>query len=465
MATTKARLYGTLELTKNWFLFSVFKTTNIGPHRLIPLFKRELKSTISTPWIDENDQVKNLNGTALKLAEVVQEFHQAFPQYKLVKIALILPTTFLQIRKVEKEIQIGENHQPGVITETTFNKLTNWSDDKSNENLTIIDNKIIHYWIDKQQCDRDQLLGMKGQILTIDSLIYELPKQIVISFQRLLNLANLECLWMTTSLQSLHRNFEQKGAPSETLILTNWKEENLEMGFFENGWLKKVIIVPQGFDYIEKNLEQQLGLPKPILSRYLFKLIDYKSNNIDNQINICGIWDHRQKILKKYSLKNIQEIIGREFQKLYLFGLKQLFAHTILPTSLVTYHFGLITKMAGMERLMSIINHLPHYNFRTMILGWGLNTHFHTAAGLVSTLEKINNYALHPKVYTSQGSYLKPPTGDIETKITQEEVLVNNDKYLHNTHKKANPKQATKSRYFGRLEQDQTISDLAYIKA
>lgn len=409
MITSKARLYGTLELTQQWFLFSVFKTDG---SRIIPLFKREIEG--QSPWLDENDQVQNLNGTALKLTEVTQEFHQAFPQYKLTKIALILPTTHLQIREVTKTINLNEPQKSSTITSLTLEKITNL-EDENDANFVALDNKILHYIVDDKIYDREQLLGLEAKDLMIKSLIYEIPKSIIISFQRLLNLANLDCLWMTTSLQALYRNFNSKEQDRlQPLVLTNWKEENLEIGFFEGGWLKKVVIVPQGFHFIEKNLEQQFGLPKKVLARYLFKVVDYQNLNLANQTNICGVWDQRQKVLKKYSLKNVQEIIGREFQKLYIFGLKQLFAQTILPTNLITYHCGIMTKIVGIDKLLGIINHLPHYNFRVIILGWGLNHRFHTAFGLVKALEKINNYAPHPKIYTSQGSYLKKTPTSVE---------------------------------------------------
>lgn len=396
------RIYGILEIKNQKIIFTIFKITQ---NQVINIFQKEIDT--EDQWLGNLGNVKNPNLVALKIDELISSFYKSYPYFNLTKIALVVSSKFLKINLVSNELKVGKNEQKTLVTYNTISELQSSIWKPSTSEFELIDAKLTHWYLDGVEIPYDKIIGQETEKIVYETLTYEVPKTMISSYYQILELLNLDCLKVMSDLQSAYSFLSNQDINRNECIIANWENDCLELGYFDEGSLKTNVFIPEGFDFIINNLSKKVEISVSDIKNYLFNLVPFEKTHQSQQI-ICQKWDNKQKILRKYSLKTLKEMIAQELNKLYLK------AYKIIESKLKNndiknhYHFGVIQQNPNLETLLiHFTAWLSNTAINRKILGFKNNFNIILGFGLAKNLELINRYSWNSIRLTSLGENSK----------------------------------------------------------
>jgi cell division ATPase FtsA len=400
------RIYASVEIKSEALIFCV---TKIVTGKMFIIFKRECLN--ADGWLNENDEIKDINSAAMTLKKCLREYATIYPELKIVKISLILPSSQLKLQEIYKEINLDVNGAKIQLQDVNqpIQQIKNAIKSAVNQvEFTTIDTKVMSYKLDGQNVNYGQIGLTHAKKLGLTAMVYQLPIKVFASHDQVIRLAGCSTMLVTLNINELYSLIKSQPQNSTSILITNWNANNLEVGYFENGVLKNFKLIKGGMNLVIQNFAKKLKLKVEHAQSYIFNLIDFNSpNNLENVI--YQRWDNQQKILNQYHTWEIHQILIRELDELYQQALN-VAQYADSQQESENYHFGLIQKMAGSEHLLQTIKQWTwEHVYHTFTFGLGFNVQYNAIVGVNKTLEKINHQ--HPGVvYTSVGSFNPQPT-------------------------------------------------------
>lgn len=407
MNPLNARIYASVEIKQQVLIFCV---SRIIKQKMMVVFKREVPN--QQFWLNENNEVMDPTLTARVLRSLIDEYEMTHDGFKILKISLILPAVKLKISEKYKEISINKNleNQKATATELQINELKNnlktaaW-----NTEYAVIDTQPLTWKIDDKLVKKNQISQIAGYKLGLTAMVYEIPAKVLATHEKVINLCECSTMLVTTNISELHGLIKNDYAINPAVIITNWNENNLEVGYFEAGILKNFKVIKGGMNLLINNFAHKMKLKIETAKNYIFNLIDFTSNH-NLTSDIYQKWDAQQKILRKYNGLEITKVLFYELQMIYQ-QIQNVAQYSDVKLETENYNFGLIQEIPGAEKLFQTGNRFNHEHvYQSRVFGARLNANYNAIIGVNKTLEKINNDPNNHSVYTSVGTFNRQPT-------------------------------------------------------
>ncbi|AOG60667.1 cell division protein FtsA [Spiroplasma helicoides] len=338
-------VYAILEITKKEFRFIVGRyRNNLG---LKVIFKERFKGQ----WLNDNDEIIDVNLAKLKLAKVIKQYETTFNE-KLNSIGIIYPTKTLKVRSAttivttdpETKVFSANNHKY-LINQA---KLQNENDfDK----VVLI--RPYEYMIDSKLKKNSVKEGIKATTVAMFSNVYTINKKVAESHNQIILKNNKEILLKNihtyaTAIQCIDsENFRKP------TIVVDWGYEYIDMSFYSKETLVKRIMLPFGIENIISNVANCMLAKPAIVESYVFKMLNFKSNKSDDKI----LYRKYNTQIKKnivFSAKQIKDIVISEIFNAIKKIDAEIHKEAIKSSKgFKVYYNGKITEIAGFANMLT----------------------------------------------------------------------------------------------------------------
>lgn len=258
------------------------------------------KEIIDNEQFADNGVIINPEFTGKTLKAIIDKINQLF-KIKVERVALNLPSTNLKIYQSQAMLDFKEiKHQ---ITNNDINQVIEMT-----KNIVIESDEIIcltkpyNFKVDSQSFPNALPLNAQGQILSVESLIYSLPKAIYETQLAVLNFAECELLSATLDQFALVFNLNN----FENLILIDWGWNSTKVSLFSNSALYAINNIKIGFNQIAQTLMNKMRCSYSKAEKYLTKVINVNSNYLSDLV-VDKYFDPKTKrfiTLSKLDLQN-----------------------------------------------------------------------------------------------------------------------------------------------------------------
>ncbi|ATZ17155.1 cell division protein FtsA [Williamsoniiplasma luminosum] len=387
MLLNNQRVYATLEIRQNQMLFTVLKKTH---NRTMVVFKKEDNKTT---FLNDELIVIDVHQTANKLKTFINEYEQTHDGYKIIKVALILPSEKIQLKETYEKINIETNGKPTKITKELIAKLKKVAFGKpSIEQNVVLESRSISWSIDHFQIPLNRIFQHEGKELSAWFKNYEMNNQIVKSHKAVLQKNDLEVLYTTTSINELYRLAANETSKENSTLIIDWGEDKIEAAMYNQGIMEQNIVIPWGINEVVKTIAQQLKIKIKNVEEYLFNLLNF-SSDILNESLVMQVFTKVDSYKKKqqYSGLKLKEIFIKELNNSYEM-IKKLCIGYNDSIEIVTYNFGCVQKIMGAEQLFKKGNAIANdYVFNQFNMGVNNNYNLNSSFGAIKAIEQINN--------------------------------------------------------------------------
>lgn len=258
------------------------------------------KEMIDNEQFADNGVVINPEFTGKTLKAIIDKINQLF-KVKVERVALNLPSNNLKIYQSQASLDFKElTHQ---VTNNDINQVIEMT-----KNIVIEDNEVIcltkpyNFKVDSQVFPNLLPLNVKGQVISVDSLIYSLPEAIYNSQLAVLQIAECQLLSVTLDQFALVFNLNN----FENLVLIDWGWNSTKVSLFSNSALCAINNIKIGFNQIAQVLMNKMRCSYSKAERYLTKVININSNYLSDLI-VDKYFDPKTKrfvTLSKLDLQN-----------------------------------------------------------------------------------------------------------------------------------------------------------------
>lgn len=266
------------------------------------------KEVIDNEQFAENGVIIDPEFTGKILKAVIEKVNNLF-KIKVQRVALNLPSNNLKIYQSQAMLDFKEiNHQ---VTNSDINQVIEMT-----KNISIADNEVIcltkpyNFKVDSVIFPNSLPLNAKGQIISVESLIYSVPKAIFESQLAVLKIAECDLLSITLDQFALVFNLNN----FSNLILIDWGWNNTKISLFSNSALYAINNIKIGFNQIIQALMTKMRCTYNKAEKYLTKVININSNYLGDLI-VDKYFDSKTKqfvTLSKIELQNIVRDILNE---------------------------------------------------------------------------------------------------------------------------------------------------------
>lgn len=258
------------------------------------------KEIIDNEQFADNGVIINPEFAGQTLKTIIEKINQLF-KIKIERVALNLPSTNLKIYQSQAALDFKEiNHQ---VTSGDINQVIEMT-----KNIVIESDEVIcltkpyNFKVDSQSFPSSLPLNAHGQIISVESLIYSLPKDIYDSQLAVLKLAGCELLSATLDQFALVFNLSN----FDNLVLIHWGWNSTKVSLFSNSALCAIHNIKIGFNQIAQALMNKMRCSYSKAEKYLTKVINVNSNYLSDLI-VDKYFDTKTKrfiTLSKLDLQN-----------------------------------------------------------------------------------------------------------------------------------------------------------------
>lgn len=259
------------------------------------------KEVIDNEQFAENGVVINPELTGQTLKAIIEKVNNLL-KIKVQRVALNLPSNNLKIYQSQAMLDFKEIKQQ--ISGNDINQVIEMT-----KNIVIEDDEVIcltkpyNFKVDSKIFSDSLPLNAKGQILSVESLIYSVPKTIYQSQLAVLTASQLELLSVTLDQFALVFNLNS----FNNLVLIDWGLNNTKISLFSNSALYAINNIKIGFNQIVQALMNKMRCSYSKAEKYLTKVINVNSNYLGDLI-VDKYFDSESKknvALSKIELQNI----------------------------------------------------------------------------------------------------------------------------------------------------------------
>ncbi|PPE05450.1 hypothetical protein [Williamsoniiplasma lucivorax] len=382
-----ARIYATLEIRPHKLLFTVLKV--VGHKTMVVFQKTENKKD----FLNHNFVVNNVQQTANKVKEFVDQYERTHEGFQICKVALILPSEKIQIKEAYEKINIALDDQPTPVTKDKIKQLKNVASAKPSTNQNVIlQSRSLSWSVDHMSAPLNRICQFSGKELSAIFQNYEMNNAIVNSHHEVVEKANLTILFLTHAINELYRVSVNPISKNASTLIINWGEKQIEAGMFIEGIMKKHSVIPFGLNQVLETVAKQLKIKETIAETYLFNLLNFASNNFNDSLVLQTFSKiETYKKLVKYTGEELKNIVTQTLNTQYE-EIKSIFEIFSNAHEIITYNFGSIQKIIGAEEVLKKGNAIASdYVFNEFFMGANNNYHLNIALGTVKSLEQLNN--------------------------------------------------------------------------
>lgn len=388
MMNKNLEMYGALEIKQNNFNFTVTKIVN---NKLIVVYKKNIQS--SKDLLDNQGKVIDVKQQAKLFNSIIEEYEHSHNGFKLFNISLILPINAVKVSKKYEEINIANiNDEPNQITKNHILDLINIIKiNPINPDHKVIESKAVTWMADHIPTELNEITNMTAKKLGLTAKTFEIPLDIFNSHAQIIKKTGKNIMFLALSTDGLFWAIEQNNKSIKPVLIINWGEQQIEAAYYQNGGLENFRLINKGVQNISEELAGILKIKISTAHEYLTRLVDYSSNNNHGKC-VFQKWDQQDKNLKKYSANEIQKIVGKIINHLYK-EIKDKFSSQIISqTNLITYNFGIIRDIPGVETLLKNgISLANEYVFDEFVLGMRNTIGLESFIGIVKKSRDKNN--------------------------------------------------------------------------
>lgn len=260
------------------------------------------KEIIDNEQFAENGIIINPELAGKNLKEIIAKINQLL-KIKVERIALNLPSNNLKIYQSQAMLDFKEiKHQ---ITNSDINQVIEMTKNIIIENDEVIClTKPYNFKVDNTSFPDSLPLNAKGQIISVESLIYSLPKSVYESQLAVLKIAECELLSITLDQFALVFNLNN----FNNLVLIDWGINNTKVSLFSNSALYAINNIKIGFNQIIQALMNKMRCSYSKAERYLTKVINVNSNYLGDLI-VDKYFDSKTKKFVTLSKLDLQDIV------------------------------------------------------------------------------------------------------------------------------------------------------------
>lgn len=260
------------------------------------------KEIIDNEQFAENGVIINPEFTGQVLKTLIAKINQLL-KIKIVRVALNLPSNNLKIYQSQAMLDFKEmNHQ---ITNDDLNQIIEMT-----KNIVIDKDEVIcltrpyNFKVDNNSFPNFLPLNACGQIISVESLIYSLPKIIYNSQLAVLKFAGCELLSATLDQFALVFNLNN----FNNLVLIDWGLNSTKVSVFSNSALYAINNIKIGYNQIIQVLMNKMRCSYSKAEKYLTKVININSNYLSDLI-VDKYYDSKTKKFVTLSKLELQDIV------------------------------------------------------------------------------------------------------------------------------------------------------------
>lgn len=260
------------------------------------------KEIIDNEQFAENGVIINPEFTGQILKTLIEKINQLL-KIKIVRVALNLPSNNLKIYQSQAMLDFKEmNHQ---VTNDDINQVIEMT-----KNIVIDKDEVIcltrpyNFKVDNNSFPNSLPLNARGQIISVESLIYSLPKTIYNSQLAVLKFAGCELLSATLDQFALVFNLNN----FNNLVLIDWGLNSTKVSLFSNSALYAINNIKIGYNQIIQALMNKMRCSYSKAEKYLTKVININSNYLSDLI-VDKYYDSKTKKFVTLSKLELQDIV------------------------------------------------------------------------------------------------------------------------------------------------------------
>ncbi|MGL5268874.1 MAG: hypothetical protein ACRC8P_03885 [Spiroplasma sp.] len=260
------------------------------------------KEIIDNEQFAENGIIINPEFTGKILKTIIDKINKLL-KIKIVRVALNLPSNNLKIYQSQAMLDFKEiNHQ---VTNSDINQVIEMT-----KNIVIESNEVIcltrpyNFKVDNNGFSNSLPLNARGQIISVESLIYSLPKAIYDSQLAVLKFAECELLSATLDQFALVFNLNS----FNNLVLIDWGLNSTKVSLFSNSALYAINNIKIGYNQIIQALMNKMRCSYSKAEKYLTKVVNINSNYLSDLI-VDKYYDSQTKKFVTLSKLELQDIV------------------------------------------------------------------------------------------------------------------------------------------------------------
>ncbi|WP_338971355.1 hypothetical protein [Spiroplasma endosymbiont of Panorpa germanica] len=356
----KNEIYAALEITKNEFRFAAGKYQANKTLKILHKFK-EIGN-----WLNEENEVIDLKSTANLLARVVKEYERNFNK-KILNIAVVVPEKDTEIKEAISTLNISNGGAARIVNYQDINHLNNEAKDVNySDSRKVVSIKPTRYVIDDTYKKGVAPIGAVAHKIAMYSNVYTVPSKVYNSHLQVVKMGGYEVLNCLIKPYALARQIVNiADLRNKISLVVNWDSEYISLNIFAQETLVRITPINVGLDKMAEEIGAKIYTKPDVVKKYLFKILDFKSNNLSESIIYRK---HLTSENKNFELtigefKSIfQEAISGVMRKLNNIIKREIIENT--NNDYQIYHTGKITEISGFEDLLiskDLINHQMIY--------------------------------------------------------------------------------------------------------
>lgn len=247
------------------------------------------KEKIENKQFAENGVIINVITTGNSLRNIIDKINKTL-NIKVQRIALSLPSNNLKIYQSQAMMDFKDaNH---IITNVDCSKVIDMA-----KNIIIDSSEVIcltkpySFKVNNNNGSEQLPIGLKGQVMNVDALVYSLPTTLYYSQLEVLKNAQVELLTVTLDQFALVCN-----ANNNNVVLIDWNLNSTKISIFNNSVLYATTNIKIGWNQITQALMRQMCCGYDKAEKYLQKIININSNYLDDIIVDKYLDQHNQEI-------------------------------------------------------------------------------------------------------------------------------------------------------------------------
>lgn len=359
------------------------------------------KEKIENEQFAENGVIINTVACADSLRNAIDRINKTL-NIKVQRIALSLPSHNLKI--YQSQAMMDFKNDSHIITNVDCSKMIDMT-----KNIIIDSNEIAcltkpyNFKVNNKNSSEQLPIGLKGQIMTVEALVYSLPKNLYNSQLEVLKNAQVDLLTVTIEEFALACNISN----NNNIVLIDWNLNSTKISVFNNSVLYATTNIKIGWNQIIQELMKQMHCDYDKAKKYLQKIINLNSNYLYDIVVDKYVNQHNQEIsLTKGDLQTIVQNQINEIITCIEYFLDEvsnnnssemeiIFTGITMGLAGITNYFKNHSKLANIKYMLNQNMGSCSYNWTTLI---GI-THYQHLVNIFSNnmISSVNTLPILPK--------------------------------------------------------------------
>ncbi|WP_375317938.1 hypothetical protein [Spiroplasma endosymbiont of Virgichneumon dumeticola] len=248
------------------------------------------KARIENEQFAENGVIINPIATGNSLRKMLDKINKTL-NINVQRIVLSLPSNNLKIYQSQAMMDFKDDNH--IITNADCSKVIDMA-----KNIIIDSTEVVcltkpySFKVNNERSSEQLPIGLKGQVLNVDALVYSLPKTLYSSQLEVFKNAQVDLLTVTLDQFALACNINN----NNNIVLIDWNLNSTKISVFNNSVLYATTNIKIGWNQIIQALMKQMHCGYDKAEKYLQKIININSNYLCDIVVDKHLNEHKQEI-------------------------------------------------------------------------------------------------------------------------------------------------------------------------